>query len=302
VTNSSGQNATLAGGYTYTPPPQQNQPPQVTVSASPTSGSAPLTVSFTSTASDPDGTIVSYAWDFGNGQTSTQPSPTHVYQTGTYTARVTVTDNDGATATASVVITVTNSPPIPPSQGDIVLYASEATVKVGNWTVTADSSAAGGARLRNPNASLARIDTPLANPSHYFEMTFTAQADTPYRLWVRGKADSNGWANDSVHVQFSGSVTSAGSSIYRIGTTSATFVNLEDCSGCGISGWGWQDNGYGTGVLGPVIYFQTSGVQTIRVQVREDGFSIDQIVLSPDTFLTASPGALKNDTVILPRQ
>ncbi|HEX8184541.1 MAG TPA: hypothetical protein VF747_07310, partial [Blastocatellia bacterium] len=75
----------------------------------------------------------------------------------------------------------------------------------------------------------------------------------------------------------------------------------EDCSGCGLRGWGWQDNGWGVGVMGPLIYFQTTGAQTIRVQVREDGLSIDQIVLSPATYLNASPGALKNDIVILPR-
>ena len=37
----------------------------------------------------------------------------------------------------------------------------------------------------------------------------------------------------------------------------------------------------------------------MRIQVREDGLSIDQIVLSPTTYVTRSPGALKNDTTIL---
>jgi len=46
------------------------------------------------------------------------------------------------------------------------------------------------------------------------------------------------------------------------------------------------------------MYF-TAGPQTIRIQGREDGISIDQIVLSPDTYLTTSPGATKNDTTIL---
>jgi hypothetical protein len=117
---------------------------------------------------------------------------------------------------------------------------------------------------------------------------------TSLHLWIRGKADSNGWENDSVHVQFSGSVTSGGSSICQIGTTSATFVSPEDCSGCGISGWC-------TGVLGPLIYFQSTGVQGIREQVREDGFFIDQIVLSPQIYLNTSSGSLKNDTRILPK-
>jgi len=39
--------------------------------------------------------------------------------------------------------------------------------------------------------------------------------------------------------------------------------------------------------------------QTIRIQQREDGISLDQIVLSPDTCLTSSLGATKNDTTIL---
>ena len=73
---------------------------------------------------------------------------------------------------------------------------------------------------------------------------------------------------------------------------------IEDCNGCGVSGWGWQDNGYGIGVLGPVMYF-TAGAQTIRIQDREDGIAIDQIVLSPDTYLNSSPGLTKNDTTIL---
>jgi hypothetical protein len=180
-----------------------------------------------------------------------------------------------------------------------VLYAAEAPVVQGAWTVTPDATAAGGASMRQPNAGAAKISTAAANPANYFEMTFNAEAGVPYRLWLRSRADSNGWANDSVFIQFSGSVTQSGSAIYRIGTTSATEMNLEDCSGCGLSGWGWQDNGWGTGVMGPVIYFAASGLQTIRIQQREDGLAIDQIVLSPSAWINASPGALKNDTTIL---
>jgi hypothetical protein len=66
-----------------------------------------------------------------------------------------------------------------------------------------------------------------------------------------------------------------------------------------LSGWGWQDNGWGVGVLGPLVYFGATGPQRIRVQTREDGLSIDQIVLSPSRYFTQSPGKLKNDTTIL---
>lgn len=61
------------------------------------------TASFDSTGStDPDGTVVTYAWDFGDGQTLPDggPTPTHSYAApGTYTANVTVTDNEGCSST-----------------------------------------------------------------------------------------------------------------------------------------------------------------------------------------------------------
>ncbi len=87
-------------------------PPTAKASANPTSGTAPLTVNFSSGgSSDPDGTIVSYSWNFGDGsQPSTSPSPAHVYQNaGNFTAVLTVTDNFGATGTAQVAITVSPS-------------------------------------------------------------------------------------------------------------------------------------------------------------------------------------------------
>jgi hypothetical protein len=68
-----------------------------------------------------------------------------------------------------------------------------------------------------------------------------------------------------------------------------------------MSGWGWQDNGYGYGVLGPQLYFAKPGSHTIRVQTREDGLAIDQIVLSSGRFLQAAPGAVRDDATMLPR-
>ena len=90
-----------------------NTPPVAMASATPTSGTAPLTVNFSSTGSnDPDGTIAAYSWNFGDGSApSTIASPSHVYQAaGNYNAVLTVTDNRGATGTAQVAITVASNP------------------------------------------------------------------------------------------------------------------------------------------------------------------------------------------------
>jgi len=89
-----------------------NHPPVVSsLDANPPSGTVPLTVSFTSSVSDDDGSIVKYEWDFdGNGtyDATTETNPvSHLYdKSGTYTARMRVTDNDGATSAGQVLITV----------------------------------------------------------------------------------------------------------------------------------------------------------------------------------------------------
>ena len=100
-------------------------------------------------------------------------------------------------------------------------------------------------------------------------------------------------------MQFSGAVDAREAPVFRIGTLDRSVVRLEDCIGCGLSGWGWQDNGFGAGVLGPEIYFAATGLQTIRVQRREDGIRIDQVLLSPARWLTEPPGPLKDDATIL---
>ena len=195
----------------------------------------------------------------------------------------------------------TSAPPPPPPAdlGEIVLHAADATAIAGAWRLEPDSTAASGLRAWNPDGGGAKVTTAAASPTNFVELTFSAEAGRPYRLWIRGKAEGDYWSNDSAHVQFSGSVDAGGTPTYRIGTTSSAEFNLESCGGCGVSGWGWEDNGWGAGVLGPVIYFATTGTQRIRLQTREDGLSFDQIVLSADRFLQAPPGPNKSDHTIL---
>lgn len=65
-------------------------------------------------SSDPDGTIVSYVWDFGDGSSATGATTTRAYAVpGTYTVRLTVADSGGATATTTRSVTVPKAPEVP---------------------------------------------------------------------------------------------------------------------------------------------------------------------------------------------
>src|SRR5690606_2272422 len=86
-----------------------NASPVIDASASVTSGTAPLAVDFTATATDPDGDApLTYAWDFGDGATADTADASHTYTAvGTYTATVTVTDARGAASFETIEISVT---------------------------------------------------------------------------------------------------------------------------------------------------------------------------------------------------
>ncbi|MFB4296090.1 LamG-like jellyroll fold domain-containing protein [Actinomadura sp. NTSP31] len=86
---------------------QPNQPP----SAAFTSSCDALACTFDGSASaDPDGSVPSYSWDFGDGTTGTGAKPSHAYAAaGDHTVKLTVTDDKGATG--EVVHTVTATAP-----------------------------------------------------------------------------------------------------------------------------------------------------------------------------------------------
>ena len=83
--------------------------PVANFSATPTSGTVPLNVSFTDTTV---GAPTSWKWDFGDGKSSTIQNPSHIYQSsGTYNVSLTVKNKNGTnTTTKTNYITVTNPP------------------------------------------------------------------------------------------------------------------------------------------------------------------------------------------------
>src|SRR6185295_6755863 len=99
-----------------------NLPPTANVVPSVGSGPAPLTVTFTGSGNDPDGTIQAYRYDFDDGQVGTTAGAVHTFtHPGTYFVNFTVADNQGKTATAITVITATD-PTVPATFPSVLFH------------------------------------------------------------------------------------------------------------------------------------------------------------------------------------
>ncbi|GAA5023192.1 PKD domain-containing protein [Actinopolymorpha pittospori] len=123
---------------THSVPP--NQPPVASASVD----CQFLTCTFSAADSrDPDGSIASYAWNFGDGTADTDATVTHTFAAaGHYVVRLTVTDNQGATAGTNADVTVT-APPV------TVRFVGQAgaNANVQNHQVTIPSTVQAGDRL-----------------------------------------------------------------------------------------------------------------------------------------------------------
>ena len=188
-----------SNSFTATLPPQSitlfvlpmatgNQAPIAVMAAAPTSGLAPLTVSFDgSSSSDADGTIVSFAWNFGDGTTGFGMTASHTYPTaGTYTARLTVTDNQTASSSTTTTIQVnpsTTTIPIAPS--NLVATAVSKTQIDLAWTDNATNE--DGFKIERCSgascANFSQIATVGANVRNYSNSGL--KRNTTYRYRVR---------------------------------------------------------------------------------------------------------------------
>ena len=210
--------------------------------------------------------------------------------------------NNAAGSTAGPVWSYTTAAAPPPPVNEVVIYASDipAANLHGAWTSATDATAANGTMLTTPDAGFVSTANPLAAPTHYVDITFTADANTSYALWFRMKALGNSKYNDSIWVQFSDALA-GGSAVYPLNSTSGLDVNLAtDAAAGSLNNWGWQNGAYWVSQA-TTVQFATSGTHTMRIQVREDGVQLDQIILSHVRFLAIAPGGPTNDTTIVPK-
>jgi len=135
-----------------------------------------------SASSDSDGTIASYAWNFGDGETLTGKVVEHEFQaTGNYTVVLTVTDNLGATATDQMIITVVD-PPTPVNTPPVAAI-SASTAKRNlhfEWDYTGTDPGLVGFRLYQNSRLVCEVANPAARQADCLDYIDNGQV----RLWV----------------------------------------------------------------------------------------------------------------------
>ena len=84
---------------------------------------------------DPNGTVNSYAWDFGDGSTGTGSSVSHTYtQDGSYSVTLVVTDNDGLVDSVATTATVSNVAPVVGTFAGATIIRGETYTSSGTFT------------------------------------------------------------------------------------------------------------------------------------------------------------------------
>jgi PKD repeat protein len=167
----------IPAGYRYTfgrdPNGVVNESPTVNVSANKTSGVAPLSVQFSATASDPEGSTLTFSWNFGDGTVSSAQNPAKTYNSeGSFTANVTVSDGTNSTKSADLVITVGNQPPV---------AIASATPNAGSTPLTVSFSSAGSSDPEGQTLTYLwdfgdGSSSTTANPSHVYSTAGTFSA------------------------------------------------------------------------------------------------------------------------------
>ena len=174
-----------------------NAPPVARATATPATGPAPLAVTFSGTGStDADGSVVAYAWTFGDGAAATGPAASHTYAAaGAYAAKLTVTDNRGATSSTTIAISATASTPA--LEAPTGLTAS--TSKPGKITLRWTDRSTGEQgfyveRAANGTAAFVRVGQVGANTTS-FTQTGLAPSQYTYRVQAYNATAVSAYSN-----------------------------------------------------------------------------------------------------------
>ncbi len=285
-----------------------NLAPVPVLSANPLSGDYPLVVDFTSAGStDPDGSIATYSWNFGDGSALVStPDATHTYTTaGSFTAKLTVYDNGNKSSSAITVITTTT----PPANVAPTALAS-ATASVGKVPLLVSFSSEGSTDSDGTIASYSwdfgdgTAASTLANPDHIY----TAPGAFTATLTIVD--DDGGSDSGDVAIQVNANVgpTAAANSNVTGGQVPLTILfssaGSADPDG-GITSYSWDfGDGNGSSSANPTYSYSIPGTYTATLTVADsegetDSASID---ITADAIPNVAPTAVSAATPSTVRQ
>lgn len=270
VTDDDGDNDTSSEEVTVEAPPQ-NQAPVAAFDVSPVD----LSVSVDGGSStDTDGTIESYAWDFGDGATATGATASNTYASaGTYDITLVVTDDDGAETSLSESVTVTA-----PQQNQ----APEAAFTSSIAGLTAAFDSAGSI---DPDGSIEAYawtfgddeTSTQASPTH----TYASAGTYEVTLTVTDDSGESDTASEQVTVSTPPPANEAPEAEFE-SSTQGLSVQLDGSSSSDSDGtvetYSW-DLGDGSGEQGPTVShtYQAAGSYDVTLTVVDDDGATDSV-------------------------
>ena len=266
----------------------------VTTTASPaptaafTSSVSKLTATFdASGSSDPDGTVESYLWDFGDGTSGTAPKTSHTYATpGDKTVTLTVTDNDGVTGSVTRKVT-----PIA-STAPTAAFTSSVNKLVAAFDGSGSSDSDGTVVAYAWDFGDGTTST-TAKPSH----TYATTGDKTVTLTVTDDDGVIGSATKTVAV--TGNAAPKAVFTSKVAKLAVTFdgSGSNDSDGAVVSyAWDFGD-GASSAVQKPSHTYASAGDKTVTLKVTDDDGATDTSTTTVTTVANTAPKAALTSTV-----